>query len=154
MKTGGFWNLRGMQTNIMGLISSLFTISESAVKCGGNTSHPSLSPLSSGVRQDCVIAPTLFFHGLDIYAVRHWIHCWNCHSFWISQDSSADSWCSHKWSEAFMFGVLLDQDHNPGFWGSPRKPTQSKSARGIDNEVAQNFTYLVSAVHDLELSDQ
>ena len=55
--------LRGIPTRIIGLIASLYTGTESAVKCGGGLS--SFFPVSSGVRQGCVLAPTLFNTCMD-----------------------------------------------------------------------------------------
>ncbi|XP_069981776.1 uncharacterized protein [Penaeus vannamei] len=43
---------------ITGLISSLYIGTESAVKCGRDLS--SFFPVNSGIRQGCVLAPTLF----------------------------------------------------------------------------------------------
>ncbi|XP_069983198.1 LINE-1 retrotransposable element ORF2 protein isoform X3 [Penaeus vannamei] len=48
--------LRGIPTRIIGLIASLYTGTESAVKCGGGLS--SFFPVSSGVRQGCVLFNT------------------------------------------------------------------------------------------------
>ena len=50
--------LRGIPTMIIELIANLYTGTESAVKCGGGLS--SFFPVSSGVRQGCVLTPTLF----------------------------------------------------------------------------------------------
>ena len=55
--------LRGIPTKIIDLISSLYTGTESAVKCGGGIS--SFFPVNSGVRQGCVLAPTLFNTCMD-----------------------------------------------------------------------------------------
>ena len=55
--------LRGIPTRIIELIASLYTGTESAVKCGGGLS--SFFPVSSGVRQGCVLVPTLFNTCMD-----------------------------------------------------------------------------------------
>ena len=47
----------------IGLIASLYTGTESAVKCGGGLS--SFFLVSSGVRQGCVLAPSLFNTCMD-----------------------------------------------------------------------------------------
>ena len=55
--------LRGIPTKIIELIANLYTGTESAVKCDGGLS--SFFPVSSGVRQGCVLAPTLFNTCMD-----------------------------------------------------------------------------------------
>ncbi|XP_069995851.1 uncharacterized protein [Penaeus vannamei] len=55
--------LRGIPTRIIGLIASLYTGTESAVKCNGGLS--SFFPVSSGAKQGCVLAPTLFNTCMD-----------------------------------------------------------------------------------------
>ena len=55
--------LRGIPTRIIELIANLFTGTESAVRCGGGLS--SFFPVRSGVRQGCVLAPTLFNTCMD-----------------------------------------------------------------------------------------
>ncbi|XP_069972956.1 uncharacterized protein [Penaeus vannamei] len=67
--------LRGIPTRIIELIANLYTGTESAVKCGGGLS--SFFPVSSGVRQDCVFASTLFNTCMDWILVRPTVqrHC-------------------------------------------------------------------------------
>jgi hypothetical protein len=55
--------LRGIPTKLVRLISSLYSGTESAVKCGETTSDS--FPVNSGVRQGCVLAPTLFSACMD-----------------------------------------------------------------------------------------
>ena len=55
--------LRGIPTALVELISSLYTGSESAVKCGGTSSD--FFPVTTGVKQGCVLAPTLFSSCMD-----------------------------------------------------------------------------------------
>ncbi|XP_070000747.1 uncharacterized protein [Penaeus vannamei] len=55
--------LRGITTRIIGLMGSLYTGTESAVKCGGVLL--SLLPVSSEVKQGCVLALTLFNTRMD-----------------------------------------------------------------------------------------
>ena len=62
----GLWRilgLRGIPPKLVQLISSLYTGTESAVKCGGSVSG--FFPVDSGVRQGCVLAPTLFRACMD-----------------------------------------------------------------------------------------
>ncbi|XP_069995846.1 uncharacterized protein [Penaeus vannamei] len=58
---------------IIGLKASLYTGTESAVKCGGGLS--SFIPVSSGVRQGCVLAPTLFYTCMDWILGRAIVQC-------------------------------------------------------------------------------
>ncbi len=55
--------LRGVPAGILGLLTGLYSGAESAVKCGGGVS--SFFPVSAGVRQDCVLAPSLFSTCMD-----------------------------------------------------------------------------------------
>jgi hypothetical protein len=50
--------LRGVPPQMVGLVSALYTGTESAVRCGDTLSD--FFPVDSGVRQGCVLAPTLF----------------------------------------------------------------------------------------------
>ncbi len=50
--------LRGIPAGIIGLLSGLYSDTESAVKCGGGVSD--FFPVTAAVRQGCVLAPTLF----------------------------------------------------------------------------------------------
>ena len=59
----GLLRLRGIPPGIIGLLSGLYSDTESAVKCGGGIS--SFFPVSAGVRQGCVLAPTLFNACMD-----------------------------------------------------------------------------------------
>ena len=55
--------LRGIPAGIIGLLSGLYSDTESAVKCGGGVSD--FFPVTAGVRQGCVLAPTLFNACMD-----------------------------------------------------------------------------------------
>ena len=60
------WDLlgfRGIPAAILGLLVALYSGTESAVKCGGGVS--SFFPVNSGVRQGCVLAPSLFNTCMD-----------------------------------------------------------------------------------------
>ena len=55
--------LRGVPTKLVDLIAALYSGTESAVRCGGAISD--FFPVDSGVRQGCVLAPTLFSACMD-----------------------------------------------------------------------------------------
>lgn len=54
---------RGIPAKIIGLMTGLYSGTESAVKCGGGIS--AFFPVNSGVRQGCVLAPSLFNTCMD-----------------------------------------------------------------------------------------
>ena len=61
-----FWRilgLRGLPPKLINLMSKLYSGTESAVRCPG--SIPDLFPVDTGVRQRCVLAPTLFSASMD-----------------------------------------------------------------------------------------
>ena len=63
---GSLWELlrrRGVPSRVLDLIAALYTDTESAVKFGGGTSR--FFPVKSGVRQGCVLAPSLFNTCMD-----------------------------------------------------------------------------------------
>ena len=55
--------LRGVPPKLIDRMSELYSGTESAVRCGGTISD--LFPVVSGVRQGCVLAPTLFSACMD-----------------------------------------------------------------------------------------
>ena len=55
--------LRGIPPHLVRLISALYSGTESAVKCGAATSD--FFPVQTGVRQGCVLAPSLFSTCMD-----------------------------------------------------------------------------------------
>ena len=55
--------LRGIPSQLVRLISALYSGTESAVKCGAATSD--FFPVQTGVRQGCVLAPSLFSACMD-----------------------------------------------------------------------------------------
>ena len=162
--------LRGIPTQIIGLIASLYTGTESAVKCGGGMSN--FFPVNSGVRQGCVLAPTLFNTCMD----------------WIMGRATSQSQCGATLgnikvsdldfaddvailSESLESLVAaLDAFSNEAkplglevswtktkiqdFGGLLGEPVQSIHACGEDVEVTESFTYLGSVVHISGLSDQ
>ena len=61
-----FWrilSLRGVPPKLINLISELYSGTESAVRCGDTIFD--LFPVVTGVRQGCVLAPTLFSACMD-----------------------------------------------------------------------------------------
>ena len=57
--------LRGIPARIIGLLTGLYYETVSAVKGGGGVS--SFFPVNTGVRQGCVLAPSLFNTGIIGY---------------------------------------------------------------------------------------
>ena len=55
--------LRGLPPKLIHLISALYSATDSVVRCGTSTSDP--FPVPTGVRQGCVLAPTLFNTCMD-----------------------------------------------------------------------------------------
>ena len=55
--------LRGVPPKLIDLMSELYSGTESAVRCGDSISD--LFPVVIGVRQGCVLAPTLFSTCMD-----------------------------------------------------------------------------------------
>ena len=55
--------LLGIPARIIGLLTSLYSGTVGAVKCGGGVS--SFFPVNTGVRQGCVLAPSLFNTCMD-----------------------------------------------------------------------------------------
>ena len=56
-------HLHGIPARITGLLTGLYSGTVSAVKCGGGVS--SIFPVNTGVRQGCVLAPSLFNTCMD-----------------------------------------------------------------------------------------
>ena len=162
--------LRGIPTKIIDLISSLYTGTESAVKCGGGIS--SFFPVNSGVRQGCVLAPTLFNTCMD-WILGRAVSQSQCGATLgdtkvtdldFADDvailaesletlvSALDAFCN----EAKPLGLKVSWTKTKvqDFGGLLGEPAQSIRACGEDIEVTQNFTYLGSVVHNSGLSDQ
>ena len=55
--------LRGVPPKLIDLMSELYSGTESAVRCGGTISD--LFPVVTGIRQGCVLVPTLFNTWMD-----------------------------------------------------------------------------------------
>ena len=68
--------LRGVPPKRIDLMSELYSGTENAVKCGGTISE--LLPVVTGVRQGCVLTPTLFstcmdwILGEDVREIKLW----------------------------------------------------------------------------------
>ena len=162
--------LRGIPTKIVELIASLYTGTVSAVRCGGGMSG--FFPVNSGVRQGCVLAPTLFNTCMD----------------WIMGKVVRQSQCGATLGETKVTDLdfaddvailsesletlvaVLDAFTNEAkplglevswtktkiqdFGGLLGDHIQSIRACGEDIDITQSFTYLGSVVHDSGLSDQ
>ena len=153
-----------ISTRIIGHIASLYTGTESAVKCGGGLS--SFFPVSSGVRQSCVLAPTLFNTCMDWILGRATIqsHCGaTLGSIKLTDlDFADDVGILSESLETLV--VALDAFSNEAkplglevswtktkiqdFGGLLGEPVQSVRACGEDTDVTESFTYLGSVVHN------
>ena len=58
-------HLRGIPAGIIGLLSDLYSRTESTVKCGGGRGVSSFFPVHTGVRLGCILAPSLFNTYMD-----------------------------------------------------------------------------------------
>ena len=161
--------LRGIPTRIIGLIASLYTGTESAVKCGGGLS--SFFPVSSGVRQGCVLAPTLFNTCMDWILGRATVqsHCGaTLGNIKVTDLDFADDVAILSESLETLVAALdaFSNEAKPlGLevsWTKTKvqefgdllgEPVQSVRACGEDIEVTESFTYLGSVVHNSGLSD-
>ena len=56
-------HLCGIPARIIGLLTGLYSGTVSAVKCGGCISN--FFPVNTGVRQGCMLAPSLFYSCMD-----------------------------------------------------------------------------------------
>lgn len=162
--------LRGIVPKIIELIASLYTGTESAVRCGGGIS--SFFPVNSGVRQGCVLVLTLFNTCME----------------WIMGRAVTQSQCGATLGDikvtdldfaddvAILSDSLetlvaaLDAFSKEGkplglkvSWTKTKiqdfgsllgEPAQSIRPCGEDIKVTQNFTYLGSVVHNSGLSAQ
>ena len=66
MNRDALWRILGLHEvppKLINLMSELYSGTESAVRCGGTISD--LFPVVTGVRQGCVLAPTLFNTYMD-----------------------------------------------------------------------------------------
>ena len=162
--------LRGIPTGILDLVVSLYSGTESAVKCGGDIS--SFFPVYSLVRQVCVLAPSLFNTCMDwiMDRVVDQSHCGaSIGNFKVTDLDFADDavilaeslevlvlaletfqeeakplGLKVSWvkTKVQVFGDLLDD------------AVRSVHACGEDIEIKESFTYLGSVVHNSGRSDQ
>ena len=71
MNLDALWRILGLRwvpPKLIDLTSELYSGTESAVRCGGTISD--LFPVVTGVRQGCVLAPTLFSTCMDCIVGR------------------------------------------------------------------------------------
>ena len=156
--------LRGIPAGIIALMSGLYSETESAVKCGGGVSD--FFPVASGVRQGCVLAPTLFNVCMD-WVLGRTVDGSSCGTsvgnFKVTDLDFAD--------DAVIFAETLDvlvlalealsEESKPlglavswvktkaqDFGNLLGRDTQSVHACGEDIEILESFTYLGSAVHN------
>ncbi|XP_069986218.1 uncharacterized protein [Penaeus vannamei] len=116
---------------------SLYTGAESVVKCGGSLS--SFFPVSSGVRQDYVLAPTLFKICIDLIMCR------------ATAQTALDA-LSNK-AKPLGLQVSWTKTKIQDFGGLLGEPVQSISACCENVEVTKSFAYLGSTVHVYRLSE-
>ncbi|KAG0723026.1 LINE-1 retrotransposable element ORF2 protein [Chionoecetes opilio] len=156
--------LRGIPARTIGLITGLYSGTESAVKCGAGVS--SFFPVNTGVRQGCVLAPSLFRACMD-WVLDKVVHQSNCGAS-VGNTKITDLVFADdavifaeslevllmalealhgeakplglevSWlkTKVQVFGELLDE------------AVQSVHACGEDIEILESFTYLGSAVHN------
>lgn len=156
-------SLRGVSPELVNLISELYSGTVSAVKCGGTISD--FFPVNSGVRQGCVLAPTLFNACMD----------------WVLGRVSESSGCGAAFGDvrisdldfaddavifAETLGVLtealetLSDEAEPlglsvswvktkiqAFNDILGDAVESIPVNGIDVELTERFTYLGSDIH-------
>ena len=155
--------LRGIPPRLVRLISALYSGTESAVKCGAVTSG--FFPVNTGVRQGCVLAPSLFSTCMD----------------WIMDRAVGGSGCGVSFGEvritdldfaddAVIFAETLDvltealeslsEEAEPlglrvswvktkiqEFGSILDAATRSCRVVGEEVEIVEKFTYLGSVVH-------
>ena len=155
--------LRGIPPQLVGLITALYSDSESAVKCGGSISD--FFPVHTGVRQGCVLAPSLFSACMD----------------WIMGQVTEKTSCGASFGEvqvtdldfaddAVIFAETVDaltealealsEESEPlglrvswiktkiqAFGDILDAAVESLSVAGENVDVVETFTYLGSVVH-------
>ena len=156
--------LRGIPARIIGLLTGLYTGTESAVKCGGGVSG--FFPVNTGVRQGCVLAPSLFSTCMDwvLDKVVDQSHCGaSVGNAKITDLVFADDAVIFAESLEVLVMALeaLHEETKPlglqvswpktkvqVFGGLLDETVQSVHACGEDVEISENFTYLGSVVHN------
>ncbi|KAG0726800.1 DNA-directed RNA polymerases I, II, and III subunit RPABC2 [Chionoecetes opilio] len=156
--------LRGIPARAIGLITGLYSGTESAVKCGAGVS--SFFPVNTGVRQGCVLAPSLFNACMD-WVLDKVVDRSNCGAsvgntkitdlvfaddavifaeslevlvmaLEALHEEAKPLGLEVSWlkTKVQVFGDLLDE------------AVQSVHACGEDIEILESFTYLGSTVHN------
>ena len=164
---GSLWRvleLRGIPPRLVRLISALYTDTSSVVRCGGGISDS--FPVNSGVRQGCILAPTLFNTCMD----------------WVLGRVAASTDCGTSFGEvritdldfaddAVIFAETLDAlcgtlrllEKDAGALGLQVSWIKTKIqafgdlldeaaqtvaiSDGIDVDIVERFTYLGSDIH-------
>ncbi|KAG0711023.1 Iron-sulfur protein NUBPL [Chionoecetes opilio] len=156
--------LQGIPARTIGLITGLYSGTESAVKCGAGVS--SFFPVNTGVRQGCVLAPSLFNACMDwvldkvvdqsdcgasvgntkitdlVFADDAVIFAESLEVLVMALEALHEEAkplglvVSWLKTKVQVFGDLLDE------------AVQSVHACGEDIEILESFTYLGSAVHN------
>ena len=101
--------LRGVPPKLINLMSERYSGAESAVRCGGSISD--LFPVVTGVRQGCVLAPTLFRACMDWILGR------------ILERSSCGASCGNVKISDLDFAddaVIFAERLHISFWGPSR----------------------------------
>ena len=156
--------LRGIPARIIGLLTGLYSGTVSAVKCGGGES--SFFPVNTGVRQGCVLAPSLFNTCMDwvLGRVVEQSHCGvSVGNTKITDLVFADDAAIFAESLEVLVMALeaLHEEVKPlglkvswaktkvqVFGGVLDETVQSVHACGEDIEILKSFTYLGSVVHN------
>ena len=156
--------LRGIPARIIGLLTGLYTGTESAVKFGGGVS--SFFPVNSGVRQGCVLAPSLFNTCMDwvLGRVVDQSHCGaSVGNTRVTDLVFADDAVilSESLEVLVMALEALHEEAKPlglevswaktkvqVFGGLLDETVRSVHACGEDIDILDSFTYLGSVVHN------
>ena len=156
--------IRGIPAKIIDLMTGLHTGTTSAVKCGGSPSD--FFPVNSGVRQGCVLAPSLFNTCMDwvLGKVADRSLCGaSVGNTKVSDLDFADDavLLAESLDVLVMALEVLDEEAKPlglkvswtktkvqAFGGLLDDTVQSVHACGEDIEVLESFTYLGSVVHN------
>lgn len=156
--------LRGIPARIIGLLTGLYSGTESAVKCGGGTSC--FFPVNAGVRQGCVLAPSLFNTCMDWVLGRavDQSHCGaSVGNTTVTDLVFADDAvilaeslevlvlaleALHEEAKPLGLQVSWAKTKVQVFGGLLDETVQSVHACGEDIEILESFTYLGSVVHN------
>ncbi len=162
--------VRGIPIKIIDLMTDLYSGTESAVKCGEGSA--SSFPVNAGVRQGCVLVPTLFKTCMDwvLGKVPDQNHCGASVGNTKANDLvfADDAVILAESLEVLVMALeILGMEANhlglEVSWTKPKvRPfrgllddtVQSVRAYGEDIEVLESFTCLGSVVHNKGMSDQ